>query len=219
MMKQAIGALTLIGTMATANAGVLLQEDCNQVANLTASGWVLNNLSPIPGEIANWYQGVPSTMEAQAGFASQYIAASYLNATAVDANTPTPIENWLITPTFSVEKSGTITFWANAAEFAGYSDQLAFGLSTGSSTPGAFTLNPVFTVPTGGWTRYVLNFTGMGAGAVARFGIQYSGDTSTSNFVGVDSLLITAVPEPGTVMMFGAGLVGLMAARRRRTRG
>jgi hypothetical protein len=59
----------------------------------------------------------------------------------------------------------------------------------------------------------------MGKGAVGRFGIQYSGDVNTSNFVGVDSLLITAVPEPGTVMMFGAGLIGLMAARRRRTRG
>ena len=219
MMKQAIGALALIGTMATANAGVLLQEDFNQVATLSASGWVLNNLSPIPGEIADWYQGVPSTLTAHAGLPSQYIAASYLNATPVDANTPSAINNWLITPTFSVEKSGTITFWANAEAFPGYSDQLAFGLSDGSSTPGAFSLNPVFTVPTGGWTRYVLNFAGMGKGAVARFGIQYSGDTSTSNFVGVDSLLITAVPEPGTMMMFGAGLVGLMAARRRRTRG
>ena len=58
----------------------------------------------------------------------------------------------------------------------------------------------------------------MGSGAMARFGIQYSGSYDTSNFVGVDSLVVTSVPEPATGLMFGAGLLGLMAMRRRRNR-
>ncbi|WP_426103941.1 choice-of-anchor J domain-containing protein [Massilia sp. TSP1-1-2] len=211
MIKQALGAIALIGTMATANASVLVSQDFNNVAALTSAGWVLNNASPNVGVAADWFQGVPSLMHAQAGATHQYIAAGYNNASQGAIN------NWLISPTFSVVSSGSISFWAKADAADGFSDQLAFGMSNGSSALNAFTLNPVFTVPTGEWTRYVLNFAGMGSG-VARFGIQYSGSYEASNFVGVDSLLITTVPEPATMFMFGAGLLGLMAARRRQIR-
>jgi hypothetical protein len=208
MIKKALGALTLIGTMATANAGALLQEDFSNVAALAGAGWVLNNASPNVGSAADWFQGVPGIMSAHSGDSHSYVAANYNNASAG------AIDNWLITPMFSVANAGTVSFWANADVFPGYSDQIAYGMSTGASTPGAFTLNPLFTVA-GGWTRYELNFAGMGTGAMARFGIQYSGSYDTSNFVGIDSLLVTTVPEPGTVLMLGAGLMGLLAARRR----
>lgn len=209
MIKKALGALTLIGTMATANAGTLLQEDFSNVTALAGAGWVLNNASPSVGSAADWFQGVPVAMTAHAGATDSYISASYNNASAG------AISNWLVTPTFSVANAGTVSFWANAEEFPGFSDQIAYGMSTGASTPGAFTLNPVFTVGTNGWTRYELNFAGMGTGAIARFGIQYVGSYDTSNVVGIDSLLVTTVPEPGTVLMLGAGLIGLLAARRR----
>jgi hypothetical protein len=213
MIKQALGALTLIGTMATANAGTLLQEDFNNVSGLAAAGWVFTNASANVGSAPTWFQGVPSIMTAQSGADYSYVAANYNSAS------DGAINNWLITPTFSVQNAGSVSFFARADLFDGFSDQIAFGMSDGSAALGAFTLSAAFTVPGSEWTRYVLDFAGMGAGAVARFGIQYGGSYEGSNFVGVDSLLVTTVPEPATGLMFGAGLLGLMAMRRRRNRG
>ena len=67
----------------------------------------------------------------------------------------------------------------------------------------------------GGWTQYSAFIAAQGAGTVARFGIQYTGLADNANYVGVDSLSVTAVPEPAGWLMMGAGLVGLLAARRR----
>jgi hypothetical protein len=75
----------------------------------------------------------------------------------------------------------------------------------------------------GGWQEFNIAFSAQGAGATARFAIEYLGDADLSNYIGVDTLSIqtvppTAVPEPSTwaMMVLGFAGVGFMAHRRSR---
>jgi len=55
-------------------------------------------------------------------------------------------------------------------------------------------------------------------GSVGRFAIDYTGWANNANYVGIDTLAVTPVPEPSTWAMFGMGLVGLAAYSRRRAK-
>jgi hypothetical protein len=209
-MKKTLIALALLGAVASAQANEVIVEGFNNVAGLSAAGWVLTNAST-PGGSTNWFQGDASIFSAQAGVAESYIAANYNTALAGGT-----ISNYLITPTFDLSNSGSASFWARAEGVTGFTDSLAFGLSTtGSTNPASFTLNSAFTVPTDGWHQYSMDWAAMEVGAVGRFVIQYTGAADGSNFVGVDSLVVS-VPEPTTPLMLGAGLIGMLLARRRK---
>jgi hypothetical protein len=50
----------------------------------------------------------------------------------------------------------------------------------------------------------------------ARFALQYTGAADLANYVGVDSLLVSEVPEPSTMLSLFAGAMGLALVRRRK---
>lgn len=205
MMKKTLTALALIGAAAVSQAAT---QDFANVAALPAQGWVFTNAST-PAGITSWYQGDVSIFAAQSGAPNSYIAANYNNAAAGGM-----INNTLLTPLFSTTNFGDISFYARAGDDPAYSDSLTYGLV---DALGNFIAGQTFTVPTDGWHLYSVHFDGSGAETTARFGIRYSGPADNSNYVGVDSLAIN-LPEPSTNLMLGIGVLGLIAARRRKQR-
>lgn len=207
-MKKAFAALAVCSAIGTAQAGVLINEGFGDIGSLEDKGWVLNNASTPGGETPGWYQGDQSQFNAHRGAPESYLAANYGNSAPGGI-----LNNWLITPEFSTVFGATVSFWLRGAAADGFSDQVAFGFSNGSTNLASFVLEPVFTVPTGEWTRYVAHI-GKSDG-VARFALQYTGSADFANYIGFDSLVINEVPEPSTVLVLAAGALGLAAARRR----
>jgi len=209
-MVKALSAFALVGAAVSAQAGVVLQEDFNNVPGLTSAGWVLNNASSPPGLTSGWFQGDQSQFAAQNGPPESYAAANFNNAAPGGT-----LDNWLITPVFSTAENFMITFWVRGAADEQFSDHFAFGLSAGGSALTDFVLGNVMTASTGDWTQFTIGMAGLGAGATGRLAIQYTGLADASNYIGLDNLTVT-VPEPSTTLILGAGLLGLIAARRRK---
>lgn len=212
MMKKALLVLAFSGVAASAQAGVLINEGFNNVADLGGKGWVIDNAGTPGGTTPAWYQGDQGIFEAQKGEANSYAASNYNNAAAGG-----DLSSWLITPEFSTAMNVIVSFWLRADGIDGYSDQIAFGFSNGSSSLTDFTLEPAFTVPTGEWTLYKARLSLQGADSTARFAVQYTGPADGANYVGVDSLAVNAVPEPASMLILAGGLAALTAARRRRS--
>lgn len=164
---------------------------------VTALGW---NMAPSPGiDYAGFAPGtlgggyvtfddaLGSTTDIQAGLPTLDLEFNWLGQTYTEANASL----WLL----GFDAAGALDFWA-------------FG-PTGPSVPGCG-LNCISNVgPTDFWV----------VGAVSRL------SSTTLHLEGFDGGMVGSVawtatrdvPEPGTLGMFGAGLLGLMLLRRRRS--
>jgi len=206
-------ALLLAALVGSAQAGpTLLSEGFDDVGTLAASGWVYQALSgPVALPNAGWFQGDnTSEFTAQSGPDSSYIASNFL------ASSPTGfIDTLLITPFFSLESDVTLTFWARTDNL-GFSDSFAVlaGTTVGA---GGEAVSQVLadTVAVGDWTQYTVQLAGQGAGATGRFAFEYFGSVDTSNYIGFDTVTVTAVPEPETYALMGLGLAALALRRRK----
>jgi hypothetical protein len=203
-------AVSFAATGAAQASTTLLDEGFDSYGSLAASGWLMNNLSSPVGS-TGWYAGLTDVFAAQDG--SGYLAANFNNAVAGGT-----IDNWLISPEFSTAQGGTVTFWVRGAADAGYVDQFKVGFSSGSANTVDFLTGPTMTASQDGWTALSFAFAGHGVGSTARFAIEYTGAADSADYIGVDRLTVSAVPEPATTLLFAAGLLGLAAARRRASR-
>jgi len=211
MLKRALTAAALALAALSSNAQtVLLSENFDDFNSLAGKGWVAQNLSPFQdASSTSWFAGDASIFSANSGNADSYIAANYNAATAG------PIFDFLFTPTFSLANAGTVSFFAKSANDPGFIDKLAFGIVTSNGIP--LDLGLLVThVISGEWTEYSWSFNALGAGAVGRFVIEYTGLASKADYVGIDNLTVTAVPEPSTYAMLAIGLLAVGYTARRR---
>jgi PEP-CTERM motif len=205
----ALAAVLMFAATAAQSQVTLINEGFNNVTTLAGSGWIISNVSTPIGS-TSWFQGDQQVFTSQAGAPEAYIAANFNSAAGGGT-----IADWLISPTFQTANAGTVSFYARADIADGFADHLKFGFSNGSSTLADFTLGAVQTIA-GGWTQYTFAYGAQGAGSTARFAIVYTGLADLSNYVGIDTFSVVAVPEPETWALFALGLGGLGVVSRRR---
>lgn len=187
---------------------VVLNEGFNDINTLPS--WSFVNQSTPQGQ--SWFQGNTSIFRSQAGPASSYIASNFLSALGGAG----AIENWLITPALRLIGPSTLSFFARSERAPGLNDTMEVLFSSGTGL-GDFTVvgtvGAIETFP-GSWRQFAANVDHDGIG---RFAFRHIGDASASNYIGIDTVNITTIPEPSAYLMLLAGLGGLALLRRKLT--
>lgn len=222
--------LTLAFLPATARASITLSGDFDNVSTLAADGWVVTNNSNPVGP-ASWFQGDTLIFASHQGAGESYIAA---NAQSVLGDVGT-ISNWLITPNVSFNNGDVFSFYTRTRLGSDLPDRLQllmstsgvnFDVGTSATDVGVFTtlledINPSYGV--GGypeaWTQFNVTLSGLAGPTSGRFAFRYfvesAGATGgNSNFIGIDTVRLTAVPEPSSALVLLLGSLCLIRRRR-----
>lgn len=201
-------ALGLAAASVAAQAQVLLVQGFEDPA-VIASTWQITNNSTPAGNSPGWQLGSSSIFSAQAGTAGSFMSANFEAAGAGGT-----LNALLLSPVFSTATAVLIEFYARSEDASCCSDSIRYGWS--NATGSVLTLSAPTVVGTADWVKYSFQIAAQGTGTTARFAVNYVGSADTANYVGIDSVTVTAVPEPSSVLMLGAGLAGLAAWTRRR---
>lgn len=164
-----------------------------------------------------WFGGYADAFAAQAGAADSYIAANYNTG----ANAVGDFDLWLITPEVTMNAQSILSFFTRTAD-ANYFDQLEVRYSAGSGTATSGFTNLLATIGAAGsyatdWQQVSASLDSSFAGS-GRFAFRYTGNSSSADFIGIDSVSLTTVPEPTSIALLGLGVAGLALARRKQRR-
>jgi hypothetical protein len=220
-IKKLITGLAAFAAFGSVQAATVLSQGFDNVSALSGQGWVFTNNSAAPvGQ--NWFQGNPGIFPAAQGAPDSYAAANFLSSGAATG----AVSNWLITPALTLDASSVISFYVrNGGE--DFLDKLEVRMSFGSGTDVGSTTTSVgsFTtllggyqsaVTPGGWIGLSYGLAGLDAPTTVRLAFRYIVDdvATAGNYLGIDSLNVTAVPEPATYVLMGLGVAGLVLRRR-----
>ncbi|MES2160483.1 MAG: choice-of-anchor J domain-containing protein [Pseudomonadota bacterium] len=193
------------------------------------TGWTVVNNS-VPLGVTAWFQGNPTVFTSQQGAANSYLGSNFNNGAGL-----ADISDWLILPTSTYHNGDTLSFYTRTATDSPYPDRLEVrfsnvgGANVGHSASSVGTFSSLLLSvnndqDVGGypeeWTKYSVTLSGLSGATNGAFAFRYSvtdggpaGDNS--NYIGLDTVSISAVPEPSTYLMLGAGL-GLVGLARKR---
>lgn len=209
--KILLSALLITAGSAATASQVTFSEGFDDVSALAGSGWLFNDFSTPGGEQPGWFQGNPGNFTSDSGADDSYIAASYLGAPE-GGN----IDNWLITPLFGVADYSTISFAARTG--GALPDTLQVLWSLGGSNIADFQSLGSLTgasLPVD-WTNFSLVTLGLQQDIRLAFRYLVTDTSVNGDYLGIDSFEVRAVPEPGTMALFGAALLMMTFAFRRR---
>jgi hypothetical protein len=195
-----------------ARADIILVENFNHTG--TPLNWVQTNNSVQAGQ--PWFHGNPGVFAAQAGAPDAYIAANYLSA----LNGAGTIDNWLITPELTLSGPTVLSFYTRSPGTPGFNDtmEVRFSSGGGSATSGftalLATIGGAAAYPSS-WQQFSASVSASGSG---RFAFRYTGNADIANYIGLDTVSVSAVPEPAAWLLLGLGLAALVPLRRVRGR-
>ncbi len=223
-LPSAALALTLLTAGASASAATLAEG----FDVVVPAGWTAQNNSTTIGT-TGWFQGNSAVFPSHSGGPTSYAGANFNNVTGAGT-----ISNWLISPTLSFNNGDVISFWTRTVNIPSFADRLELrfsdvgGTNVGTSPTdvGTFalllTVNPALTTDgyPNTWTEYTATITGLSGptnGAIAfRYFVTDGGPSgNNSDYIGIDTLTITAVPEPATYLLMALGVGGLLLRRSR----
>ncbi len=155
--------------------------------------------------------------------------AGALNANFNNTTGTNTIDNYMMSPVRTFNNGDQISFFTRTVSAPAFPDRLLLKLSlAGASTSVASFTTTLVTVngglTTGGYpTSYTLfsaTITGLGGPTSGRFAFNYNvpngGPTgANSDFIGIDDVRYSAVPEPGSMIALGLGAAALVARRRK----
>lgn len=208
-------ALTLMSLAASAQTTVLTQ---NFDAGIPASWTLVNNSAAPAGN--TWFQGNPGIFDAFNGAPSSYAAANFLSTNAATG----AVSNWMILPALALDSTSTISFRVRAAG-DNFLDTVQVRFSTGAGADvgttttslGTFTslLGSYASATDNGWVSQTYSL-GLAANTTGRIAFRYVvADVATAgNYLGIDNVTVTAVPEPATYGLMALGIAGLVLRRR-----
>ncbi len=206
-----VAAAALLALCSGAQAQIALSESFNDVTALAGSGWLLVNTSAAPLG-TSWFQGNAGVFPAASGPADAYAAANFLGTGALTG----AVSNWLITPQLQLQPGAGVSLAVRAAG-GGLLDTLEVRLSTTGTAPADFStlLGSYASTTDQGWvTRNWAVPLSAATPSYIAFRYVISDVATAGNYLGIDNVVITAVPEPTTSLLIGLGLAGLLARRR-----
>jgi hypothetical protein len=219
MLRKLLIGAALIAASATANAVILVSEGFDDISTLGANGFTLTNNSS-PAGVESWHQGNSGVFPAYSGAADSFLGANYLSA-APGGN----VDNWLITAVFTIPGAETFfDFYTRTAGALPGDNLSVYYNTTGSTNLADFVLFGDVLTATGGtypseWTGFRASFYDL-RGLNVSFALRYTVTDTNFNgdYIGIDSLSVTSVPEPGTLALLLGCLLMIPIMRRQRAR-